>query len=187
MGVLCFARGRVGPPSRNSQANFRVCKTVVLDKVVHLSYTGWMKKPYIPGKGTARRAIGERFLYLHKYKSDRGCVECGEKDPFVLEFDHIGEREKKDHVSVMASAPHLYSVGDLLDEVSKCRILCCNCHRRRTQKNRNSLARYAGIEYVDIAVHGDSLQGQRHTPRSTKREAYLKGKRVRKDASTFYH
>jgi hypothetical protein len=56
------------------------------------------------------------------------CVDCGERDPAVLEFDHLGP--KRDHVAWLAGTG--YSVGVLEDEIEKCQVVCVNCHRRRT-------------------------------------------------------
>lgn len=146
-----------------------------------------MKKPYIPSVGTSRRAIAERFLYLHKLRGDRGCSFCGENDPFVLEFDHKDGTVKVDHVTVMASAPHIYTAQQLLDEIAKCDILCANCHRRRTQKARKALERFAGVEYRDLAAHGDTLTEHGNLSKvSYAQKKYRESARQRKDASSYY-
>lgn len=67
------------------------------------------------------------FLQTHP------CVDCGETDPVVLEFDHADPGEKS------------FAVGDgifwkpweeVVLELSKCDVRCANCHRRRTAKQR---------------------------------------------------
>jgi hypothetical protein len=56
------------------------------------------------------------------------CVECGEDDIVVLEFDHV-KGEKIGNVSALirsAETPKLRA------EIAKCEVVCANCHRRRT-------------------------------------------------------
>ncbi len=57
------------------------------------------------------------------------CVDCGEPDPVVLEFDHRERESKVANVSRMM-ARHTWST--VLTEIAKCEIRCVNCHRRRT-------------------------------------------------------
>jgi hypothetical protein len=56
------------------------------------------------------------------------CVDCGERDPVVLEFDHV--REKTANISKLVSdaAP----VKAVEAEIARCEVVCANCHRRRT-------------------------------------------------------
>jgi 5-methylcytosine-specific restriction endonuclease McrA len=55
-------------------------------------------------------------------------VDCGEQDPVVLEFDHVGPKRKE--ISCLAAAGA--SVRLLGEEISRCEVVCVNCHRRRT-------------------------------------------------------
>jgi hypothetical protein len=56
-----------------------------------------------------------------------GCVDCGEHDPVVLDFDH--RHDKRGSVAALA-----YHCGEAtLDrEIAKCDVRCANCHRMRT-------------------------------------------------------
>jgi hypothetical protein len=67
-----------------------------------------------------------QYLLTHPFES------CGEPDPRVLEFHHIGEKDKE--ISVMIGAG--YSRESILTEISKCIVLCSNCHRRLTSNER---------------------------------------------------
>ena len=69
---------------------------------------------------------GKLFEYISKKK----CVDCGEKDPIVLEFDHTNRSKKFKQVSQMLSGH--YSWESVLTEIGKCDIRCANCHRRKT-------------------------------------------------------
>jgi 5-methylcytosine-specific restriction endonuclease McrA len=57
------------------------------------------------------------------------CVKCGEADPIVLDFDHIIPSTKQFTLSSNnLSRPE----EELQAELSKCQLLCANCHRRKT-------------------------------------------------------
>jgi hypothetical protein len=79
----------------------------------------------------AKRPIRRRNrLFVRDHLSSHPCVDCGESDPVVLDFDHIDCTAKKKAVSRMVS--DCYSLGDIRREISKCEVRCANCHRRRT-------------------------------------------------------
>lgn len=61
------------------------------------------------------------------------CVDCGEADPVVLEFDHV--RGKKDFV-ISAANRHNYSWPRVQAEIEKCEVRCANYHKRRHAKER---------------------------------------------------
>jgi hypothetical protein len=89
------------------------------------------KKYYIE---KVRRHSGNCLNSLRKkiltYLSDKKCVDCDEKDPVVLEFDHKEPGKKKYSVSEISRR----SWKRTLAEISKCEIRCANCHRRKTAK-----------------------------------------------------
>ena len=64
------------------------------------------------------------FLLAHP------CVDCGETDPMVLEFDHVDSTTKRHHVGSLARAGYPWSA--VLAELDKCEVRCANCHRKRT-------------------------------------------------------
>lgn len=65
---------------------------------------------------------------LAEIKQSSGCVDCGEKNHIVLDFDHL--RDKKYNVSRMIHDG--FSWKAIMREVSKCEVVCANCHRIRT-------------------------------------------------------
>lgn len=73
----------------------------------------------------------ERMLknkdYIWDYLSTHPCIDCGEKDPVVLEFDH--RENKVENIAVMV---HENSLAKLKTEIAKCDVRCANCHRRKT-------------------------------------------------------
>lgn len=76
----------------------------------------------------------EAHRRIFEYFSTHPCVDCGETDPLVLEFDHIESKNKDAAVSVMVRT--LKSWERILEEIEKCEVRCANCHRRRTAKQQ---------------------------------------------------
>lgn len=74
-----------------------------------------------------------RWNYLLRHP----CVDCGEDDPIVLAFDHVGHEEKVDTISNMVFAPA--SLEKIKREVEKCEVRCANCHMRRHHRERIEL------------------------------------------------
>lgn len=62
------------------------------------------------------------------------CIDCGEQDPRVLEFDHV--RGKERNISTMMAS--VCSWEKILVEIEKCEVVCANCHRKRTYKRSDS-------------------------------------------------
>ena len=71
--------------------------------------------------------------FINNYLETHPCVDCVEKDPIVLEFDHI-KGEKVNNVSTGATFG--WSLKKLQKEIDKCEIRCANCHRRITHLRR---------------------------------------------------
>lgn len=70
-----------------------------------------------------RRAANR--LFLVQYKSQHGCSICHEHDPSCLQFHHVSA-SKEHEVGQMTD----YSQKKILDEISKCDVLCFNCHMK---------------------------------------------------------
>jgi hypothetical protein len=75
----------------------------------------------------ANREKVVRYLDLHP------CVDCGEKDIVVLDFDHRAGEQKVRAIGSML--PKFYSWEKIEKEIQKCDVRCANCHRRRTAKD----------------------------------------------------
>ena len=56
------------------------------------------------------------------------CVDCGETDPVILEFDHLKTKD----FNISDAARKGVSMKKLSDEIAKCEVRCANCHRRKT-------------------------------------------------------
>jgi hypothetical protein len=66
---------------------------------------------------------------IREYLTSHPCIDCGEADARVLEFDHV--RGKKDqNVAEMVRGGTAWQ--RIASEIAKCEVRCANCHRRRT-------------------------------------------------------
>ncbi len=75
-----------------------------------------------------------RALYLSEfldYLSDKSCIDCGNKDKRVLEFDHL--YGKSFNISEKVG---MVPLKTLMKEISKCEIVCANCHKIRTSDSQ---------------------------------------------------
>lgn len=76
---------------------------------------------------------------LLEFLIKKECIDCGEKDPIVLDFDHINPQSKFKSISQMLSGH--YSWKSVLVEIEKCEVRCANCHRRKTYKQINGFGK----------------------------------------------
>ena len=75
----------------------------------------------------ARQRKKRRQLYLEAKQEP--CTDCSRRYPAaVMEFDHVPGTDKVFNVSAYVRR----STTRLVDEMSKCDIVCANCHRIRT-------------------------------------------------------
>ena len=74
------------------------------------------------------------MLKVLHYLESHPCLDCGESDPIVLEFDH---REGTDKVRAVAQlVTENCGWEKILVEINKCDVRCANCHRRKTAGER---------------------------------------------------
>lgn len=67
--------------------------------------------------------------YIRDYLKKHECIDCGESDPIVLEFDHVNS-DKLFNISEMAREK--FAIKKVEEEIKKCEVRCANCHRRKT-------------------------------------------------------
>lgn len=84
-------------------------------------------------KRVRMRKLQKRFRQrkrarLVEYLKTHPCVDCGNTDARVLEFDH--RRDKKFGIGTSVSSGHI-SWEKVLEEIIKCEVRCANCHRIR--------------------------------------------------------
>lgn len=82
-----------------------------------------------------KESVDRNVAHVKSYLSSHPCVDCGETDVIVLEFDHV--RGKKTlEVSVMVRRG--CSIQTIDKEITKCEVRCANDHKRRTRERKHS-------------------------------------------------
>lgn len=83
--------------------------------------------------------------YIGNYLLSHNCVDCGEKDIIVLEFDHKERKYKKNDISRLSNGRNRFQ--SLIDEINQCEVRCANCHRRKTAIESDSWK----LKYAPVA------------------------------------
>lgn len=97
------------------------------------------RKYYDDNKGHHKKVVYGRKInhiqaskeFVYDYLKCHGCVDCPEKDPIVLDFDHV--RGKK-YRAISQMVHRGNSLKKIKKEMEKCEVRCANCHRRKTAK-----------------------------------------------------
>jgi len=96
-----------------------------------------------------KRRIRENQNKLFEVLRRSECVDCAERDPLVLEFDHV---QKKDHgISELLCGG--YSWHRIFAEMKKCEIRCANCHNKKTHQANNSYRWRLLVELKSCTSH----------------------------------
>lgn len=88
------------------------------------------------------------------YLSEHPCVDCGERDVLVLQFDHVRGVKKGNVTDLVREA---CSIRTLLREIEKCDVRCANCHQRRTTRARREVLK--GVEAPQVRSRQFRLDG----------------------------
>tara|TARA_R110000765_G_scaffold56756_1_gene111886 strand:- start:59 stop:430 length:372 start_codon:yes stop_codon:yes gene_type:complete len=72
--------------------------------------------------------------FVKSIKEISECIDCGENNPLVLDFDHV-KGEKIMAISNMSNKA--YCIDTISKEMDKCEVRCANCHRIITEKRRD--------------------------------------------------
>ncbi len=116
---------------KNKKENIKkyCCKSC--DKEVRREYYIQNKERIIEGVLLVNKNIQQRNgRFIWNYLLKHPCVDCGEDNPIVLEFDHKDNVEKLKEISRMKGQG--FSIEKLEKEISKCDVRCSNCHKIRT-------------------------------------------------------
>ena len=74
------------------------------------------------------------MVLLLEFLASHPCVDCGETDPIVLEFDHLADK-----AFAISKGLRDRSWESVRREMAKCDVVCANCHRRRTARRGRHL------------------------------------------------
>jgi hypothetical protein len=137
--VKCYSCGELKPPdafawrrkAKGQRDSFcRPCRSAYGKKHYQAN-----RQRYIDQAAVVKRRLRqERTSRLIEYFGTHPCVDCGEADPIVLEFDHLRDKRFDIGTSILN-----YSWQVILDEIAKCEVVCANCHRRRTAIRRGAV------------------------------------------------
>lgn len=100
-------------------------------------YSDYQKQHRRSSREEAREVYGG---FLKRYKLALGCSRCGyDQNAYALDFDHLDPTLKVKGVTLLAHAYMVSTVNTarLLAEITKCRVLCANCHRVWTRDPDN--------------------------------------------------
>jgi len=85
----------------------------------------WYQRNKEEHKKTAKKnkmlAIKASKDYVWNYLSTHPCVDCGEDNPIVLEFDHVRGTKRK---TLSQLAGEGYSIQAIQKEINKCEVRC---------------------------------------------------------------
>lgn len=123
---ICTCCQREFEQVHKKQSKCTTCKREY-DRIYHANRSAGAIDRKMQLKAERSRRIRQT---IYDYVRAHPCVVCGEDDPVVLEFDHIDQTEKSYTISDMIRCG--FSTERIFDEISKCRVLCANCHRRHT-------------------------------------------------------
>ena len=84
------------------------------------------------------KAIKRNKEYVNDYLKKNQCIDCGNNDVRVLEFDHVHGIKFKNISDMICEA---YSIKKIQEEIDKCEIRCANCHRIVTYERRDTTQR----------------------------------------------
>ena len=133
--------GKCKPPKLLSSFNSNKTKKDGLQVQCRECQSETQKKWYKNHKVTHMKNVRERVKRCRreyaenivKYLMQHPCVDCGEKDPLVLDFDHVRGTKT---MNVSAIIRRLPSWSRVEAEIQKCEIRCANCHRKKSAKKR---------------------------------------------------
>lgn len=109
------------------QSLCRACKRITQDR--------WYQKNkahHVSNVVKRRREVESKSIKaIVAYLEDHPCVDCGESNPVILEFDHVRGRKLN---SICSMINRGCTWKTIYAEIQKCEVRCCNCHRLKTAK-----------------------------------------------------
>lgn len=124
------------------------------------------KKHYLENKNkyhdSRKKNRKERDIWFRNFKSTLVCENCNFNNFLCLDFHHKDAKDKEFGISEAVKLG--YSQDRIINEISKCEVLCANCHikkhfvkktfyhRNNVTKNLNWLNEYkSNFECVDCS------------------------------------
>ena len=96
-----------------------------------------------------QRLVDRARRYVFNYLLENPCIDCGETNILVLEFDHMYGKKEAVISHLIHNNPSLES---LKKEIAKCAVRCASCHRIKTALQENwsilGVLRECGVNYL---------------------------------------
>lgn len=121
-------------PMRKANRTSRICKTCH-SKSVKIARTSDLNKYKETQKRNRRNVTLRNMRLIVKYLNSHPCVDCGETDWLVLQFDHV-RGKKSFNISYRIGS---YKWETIKAEIAKCDVRCANCHSIQTILRGNQL------------------------------------------------
>ena len=85
---------------------------------------------------SAQRTRDEKQAKIKEIKEASPCLDCERFYPAIcMDFDHVRGEKTATIAKLMVSR---YSWDRIAEEITKCEVVCSNCHRIRTEQRRIS-------------------------------------------------
>lgn len=91
-------------------------------------------------KINTKRNVERNQEFIIEYFKTHPCVDCGNSNLMVLEFDHLSDKDN----NICDMVRLAFSLTRIRSEIEKCEVVCRNCHTIRTH-TRNKSYRYLAL------------------------------------------
>jgi len=127
-----FYRRKTGPRKGSYYEKCKNCMKIRGKNYYYKNHTRQLRLAKERNRKTLIKTM--RYLILAK---NHPCVDCGKYfPPWAMDFDHIVSGTKTDNIS---SLRRFHSLKRIQVEISKCDLVCANCHRTRTMSRKKGL------------------------------------------------
>jgi hypothetical protein len=119
---------------RNKSRGIRISKCRFCSSEYSKNHYRKNKKMYLRKAQKHNSAKADALTkFLLEYLKTHPCLDCGETDLVVLQFDHV-KGEKKFNIT---SRTGHRNFEEVLKEIKKCEVRCANCHLKKTAERGN--------------------------------------------------
>lgn len=119
--------------NKNKKQRQKCCRKCT--KAYKLTHYQNNKKDYLKKqKKNNIKTVERNQRFVFEDLCGRACVDCGNNDIRVLDYDHI-DPSAKSFCIASAIFNHTCSLNRIQAEIDKCETRCANCHRIKTHPN----------------------------------------------------
>ncbi len=118
-------------PQRRDRRSGRGTVCLECGRAYHREHYRRNREYYIKKAGRIQGPRREKIrIMLIEYLRSHPCVDCGESDIRVLQFDHRDPSLKGANIGDLVRQGTRWNA--VVGEIEKCDVRCGNCHRRKT-------------------------------------------------------